>query len=106
MEHSTAGNGETIKSMDLVLMIGQMVADMRVNGGETNCTTEVYTLGQMVVSMTANMLMIKSTVGAFTSGLMEKGTRDIGIMGNNMVKENSLIQQARVELVFGLMVKE
>lgn len=101
MEQLIVETGAIIKLMDMVLTIGQMAEDMKVNGGKINFIIEEFIHGQMDANMKVNTWMTRNMDGAFIYGLMVRSMKATGIMESNTVKENLLIRLARVESVFG-----
>jgi len=75
-------------SKDMVNINGKMAGCMSDNGKTIICTDKVLTPGQMGDDMKASMKWIKNTDLVFTNGLMEEFTKEIGLMENNMDKEN------------------
>jgi hypothetical protein len=67
-----------------------MGVHMRVAGRITICTAKELTHGVMEENTKVNTIWIKNMVTEYIFGLMAGGMKDIGKMGNNMVKENIL----------------
>ena len=58
---------------------------------------------KMVEYTKENILMIKNTVKVFILGQMENVMMADGTKENNMVKQNSLIQEVKLDQVYGKM---
>ena len=85
---------------------GQIREFIKENGEITSFMEKVFIHGLMVEDTRENMRMIKSTDMDHIIGLMANAMKDIGKMGNNMVKLDLLIQKVKVSMVYGKMEKE
>ena len=65
---------------------------MKVLGKIIICMVKALTHGVTVENMKVNIIWIKSTVMASTTGLMAGDMKVIGEMANSMVKENIYFQ--------------
>lgn len=83
-----------------------MVAHMKDPGKTITCTAKALTHGAMVESTKENITWIKSTVTAYTTGLMEDATKDTGRMESSMVKANTFCTQALLRSVSGRKERE
>jgi hypothetical protein len=80
--------GLKIESKDMVNINGKTAECMSVNGKIIICTDKESILGLMEDDMKASMKWIKNMDLASTNGLMVEFTKVIGLMENNMDKEN------------------
>jgi len=80
--------GLKIGSKGMVNTNGKTGECMLVNGKTIICMVKVSIPGQMVEDMKVNTKWIKNTDSASTNGLMAEFTKEIGLMENNMDKEN------------------
>jgi len=79
---------------------------MMENGIIITCMAAEYIPGKMEGSMRDYINMTKNTDSVYILGLMEEDTRVIGLMENNMEKENIFYQTVQLKSVCGKMVNK
>jgi len=85
---------------------GKMVVPTLVPGRTIICMAKVSTHGLTVDVTKDNMKWIKNMAMEFTNGQMVEFMKAIGIMVNNMVKENIFCKMEQLRLANGSMEKE
>ena len=85
--HNILENFITIIFMGKECILGAMEGSMKESGKIIKCMGKVPLLGQMEGNMWENILMIKSRDMENLFGQMEDLIREIGFLGNSMVKE-------------------
>ena len=76
----------------MVLTHGSMEDNILVHGRITICTVMEFILGKMEEDTRVIMRWIKSMAMVCTSGQTGEDTKVIGLMENNMAKENTYCQ--------------
>lgn len=79
---------------------------MKVNGKLTICMVRVFILGKMEENTKVLMNQIKSMVMVYMFGQMVGDMKEIGLMENNMDKENIYYLMVLLKLVSGNMEKD
>lgn len=74
--------------MEAVPLSGQMVKNIQDNGSKIRCKVMDCLYVQMVVSMKAIFIIIKSMDSVALAGQTKENILEIGKMGNRMVLEN------------------
>ena len=89
MDHLTSVNFTTIIFMVKVCIHGQTTEFTKVNGDQIKCMGKVLLLGQTGVNMLENMLRTKNVVMENSFGLMVDATEANGSMESNTEKEHT-----------------
>jgi hypothetical protein len=87
MAHLTSVNFTTIIFTAKVFTHGQIIENMRANGEPIKCMVKVHLLGQMEESTLENMPKTRKRVTENLFGQMADATEVNGSMENNMEKE-------------------
>ena len=99
----TLGISLIITFMDQVFTLGLMVVNLTANGTTTKCMATVFSRGTMVESTKENTLMIRNRVKVFSLGQMDANMRVNGRMGNSTVSVSISLARVKLKKANGLM---